>query len=71
MSKKELLEQVKGMSEEEASQVRLVFAPEWPSKETSIGEIRKRTGTRAMSPEESEKFWREHGPLMQAADGEG
>lgn len=71
MSKKELLEQVKGMSEEEASQVRLVFAPEWPSKETSIGEIRKRTGTRAMSPEESEKFWREHGPLMQPADGEG
>lgn len=34
-------------------------------------QIRKRTGTRAMTPEESEKFWREYGPMMQPADGEG
>lgn len=69
--KDELLAQVKEMSEEEAAQVRLVFAPEWPSKATSIEEIRKRTGTRAMSAKESEEFWREYGPLMQPADGEG
>lgn len=66
MSKKELLEQVEDMTEEEASQVRLVFAPEWPSKATSIGEIRKRTGTRAMSPE---RFDRHFGDLP--TDGEG
>ena len=65
-SKKELLEQVKEMTEEEASQVRLVFAPEWPSKATSIEEIRKRTGTRPMSPEE---FDRHFGHLP--TDGEG
>jgi hypothetical protein len=70
-NKEELLEQLRGMSEEEASHMQLVFAPEWPSKATSIGELRKRTGTRAMTPEESEKFWRENGPLMQPADGEG
>ena len=71
MTKAELIEQVESMSEEEAAQVKLVFAAEWPSKRTSIEEIRKRTGTRAMTPEESEKFWREHGPLMQPPDGEG
>ena len=65
-SKDELLAQVKDMTEEEASQVRLVFAPEWPSKATSIGEIRKRTGTRPMSPEE---FDRHFGDLP--TDGEG
>jgi hypothetical protein len=51
--------------------VKLIYAPDWPSKATSIEEIRKRAGTRAMTPEESEEFWREHGPLMQPADGEG
>ncbi len=57
--------------EESLADGRLVVAPEWPSQATSIEEIRKRTGTQAMSPEQSEKFWREHGPLMQPADGEG
>ncbi len=65
-NKDELLAQVKGMSEEEAAQVRIVFAPEWPSKRTSIEEIRKRTGTRPMSPEE---FDRHFGDL--STDGEG
>lgn len=51
--------------------MKLIYAPDWPSKATSIEEIRKRTGTRAMTSEESEKFWREHGPLMQPPDGEG
>jgi hypothetical protein len=71
MSKKELLEQVEAMTEEEASEVRLVFAPDWPSKATSIAEIRRRTGTRAMSPEELEAFMAEHGPRMLPPDGEG
>lgn len=71
MTKAELIEQVKAMTEEEAAEVKLIYAPDWPSKATSIEEIRKRTGTRAMTPEESEEFWREHGPLMQPSDGEG
>jgi len=66
MSKKELLEQVKGMSEEEASQVRLVFAPEWPSKETSAEAIFRRAGAKPLSPEE---FERHFGDLP--TDGEG
>lgn len=59
------------MTDEEAARVKLVFAPQWPSKATSIEEIRKRTGTRAMTPDESEEFWREYGSMMQPADGEG
>jgi hypothetical protein len=69
MTKAELIEQVKAMTEEEAAEAKLIYAP--PSKATSIEEIRKRTGTRAMTPEESEEFWREHGSLMQLPDGEG
>lgn len=71
MTKAELIKQVKAMTEEEAAEVKLIYAPDWPSKATSIEEIRKRTGTRAMTPEESEKFWSEHGQLMQPRDGEG
>ena len=71
MTKAELIEQVKAMTEEEAAQMKLIYTPDWPSKATSIEEIRKRTGTRAMTPEESEEFWREYGPLMQPPDGEG
>jgi hypothetical protein len=71
MTKAELHEQIDQMTDAEAARVKLIFAPEWPSKATSIEEIRKRTGTRAMTPEESEEFWREYGPMMQPADGEG
>jgi hypothetical protein len=71
MSKAELHAQIDQMTDEEAAQVKLIFAPEWPSKATSIEEIRKRTGTRAMTPEESDEFWRKYGPMMQPADGEG
>lgn len=66
MTKAELLEQVKSMSEEEAAQVKLVFAPDWPSKATSIEENRKRTGTAPMS---REGFDRHFGSLP--TDGEG
>jgi hypothetical protein len=66
MTKAELLEQVKSMSEEEAAQVKLVFAPDWPSKATSIEEIRKRIGTSPMSRKD---FDRHFGSLP--TDGEG
>lgn len=71
MTKAELYAQIDAMTEEEAAEVKLIFAPDWPSQATSIEEIRKRAGTRAMTPQESEEFWREHGPLMQPRDGEG
>lgn len=71
MTKAELIEQVKAMTEEEAAQVKLIYAPDWPSKATSIEEIRRRTGTRAMTPEESEDFRCEHGSLMRPPDGRG
>jgi hypothetical protein len=45
MTKAELIKQVEAMTEEEAAEARLVYAPDWPSKATSIEEIRKRTGT--------------------------
>ena len=56
----------KAMTEEEAAQAKLIYAPDWPSKATSIEEIRKRTGTRAMSAED---FDRHFGSLP--TDGEG
>jgi hypothetical protein len=39
--------------------------------DTSIAAIRRRLGTRAMTPSESEEFWRENGPLMLPPDDEG
>ena len=54
------------MTDEEAAQVKFIFAPDWPTKATSIEEIRKRTGT---SPMSSEEFARHFGSL--ATDGEG
>ncbi len=71
MTKAELIAQVESMTEDEAAEVKLIYAPDWPSKATSIEEVRKRVGTREMTLDESEKFWREYGPLMQPPDGEG
>ncbi|HEV7771222.1 MAG TPA: hypothetical protein VGO66_11280 [Solirubrobacterales bacterium] len=48
------------------AELKLVLAPDWPSKGTSIGEIRKRTGT---SPMGQEDFHRHFGSLP--TDGEG
>lgn len=53
------------MTEEEAAAVKLIFAPDWPSRATSIEEIRKRTGTAPMTQEE---FGRHFGSLP--TDGE-
>jgi hypothetical protein len=66
MTKSELHAQIDSMTEEEAAQVKLIFAPEWPSKATSIEEIRKRIGTKPMAPED---FNRQFGSLP--TDGEG
>jgi hypothetical protein len=66
MTKAELHAQIDAMTEEEAAEVRLVFVPDWPSKATLIEEVRKRTGTSPMNPEE---FDRHFGSL--ATDGEG
>jgi len=66
MTKAELHEQIDSMTDEEAAQVKLIFAPECPSKATSIEEIRKRMGTRPMS---SDDFDRHFGSLP--SDGEG
>jgi len=52
--------------EEERPDGRLVLV-----RDTGIAAIRRRGGTRAMTPEESAEFWREHGPHMQPPDGEG
>lgn len=71
MTKAELYRQIDAMTEEEASEVKLIYAPDWPSRATLIEEVRERTGTRAMTSDESEKFWQEYGPLMQPPDGEG
>jgi hypothetical protein len=71
MTKAELRAQIDQMTEEEAAEVKLVYAPEWPSKLITIDEMRKRVGTRAMTSGESEDFWHEHEPLMQPPDGEG
>jgi hypothetical protein len=54
------------MTEEEAAAVKLIFAPDWPSRATSIEEIRKRMGTTPMGQEE---FGRHFGSLP--SDGEG
>lgn len=66
MTKAELHAQIDAMTEEEAAEVKLIFAPDWPSKATSIEEIRKRTGTSPMSRED---FDRHFGSLP--TDGEG
>jgi hypothetical protein len=66
MTKSELHAQIDSMTDEEAAQVKLIFAPEWPSKATSIEEIRKRTGTKPMAAGD---FDREFGALP--TDGEG
>ena len=66
MTKDELCAQIDAMTEEEAAEVKLIFAPDWPSKVTLIEEIRERTGTKPLSPEE---FERHFGSLP--SDGEG
>lgn len=66
MTKAELHRQIDAMTEEEAPEVKLIYAPDWPSKATLIEEIRKRTRTTPMS---SEDFERHFGSLP--TDGEG
>jgi hypothetical protein len=46
MTKDELYEQIDLMTDEEAARVKLIFAPDWPSRATSIEEIRNGPGPR-------------------------
>jgi hypothetical protein len=66
MTKAELHAQIDAMTEAEAAEVKLIFAPDWPSKATSIEEVRKRSGAVPMSQED---FDRHFGDLP--TDGEG
>ncbi len=66
VTKAELHRQIDAMTDEEAAEVKLIYAPDWPSKVTLIEEIRKRTGTTQMSTED---FERHFGSLP--TDGEG
>jgi len=66
VTKAELHRQIDAMTEEEAAEVRLIYAADWPSKMTSIEEVRKRLGTRPMSAND---FDRHFGSLP--TDGEG
>ena len=52
--------------EEALADGRLLLAPEWPSKETSVDAILERAGGKRMSPEEFDKHF---GDLP--IDGEG
>lgn len=47
MDKAELHAQVDAMTEEEAAEVKLVYAPDWPDRATPIEEVRKRREERA------------------------
>lgn len=66
MTKDELHAQIDAMTEEEAAEARLIFAPDWPSEATSIEEIRRRTGS---TPMDRADFDRHFGSLP--TDGEG
>ncbi|MGN6557092.1 MAG: hypothetical protein ACTHLH_03670 [Solirubrobacterales bacterium] len=66
MTKAELHAQIEEMTEAEAAEVKLVFAPDWPSKVTLIKEIRKRTETKPMSRED---FDRHFGSLPTDSEG--
>lgn len=66
MTKAELHRQIDAMTDEEAAEVRLIYAADWPSKATSIDEVRRRLGTSPMSPDD---FNRHFGSLP--TDGEG
>jgi hypothetical protein len=43
MTKAELHCQIDAMTEEEAAEVRLIYEADWPSKATSIDEVRRRS----------------------------
>jgi hypothetical protein len=66
MTEAELHAQIDAMTEQEAAEVKLIFAPDRPSRATSIEEIRKQTGTTPMGRED---FDRHFGSLP--TDGEG
>jgi len=66
MTKAELHAQIDAMTDDEAAEMKLIFAPDWPSEATSIEEIRKRTGTTPMSRENFDRYF---GTLPTDAEG--
>lgn len=44
MDKAELLAQIEAMTEEEAAEAKLIYAPDWPGRVTPIEEVHKRRG---------------------------
>lgn len=57
MTKAELKAQIDEMTEEEAAEVKLVFAPDWPSKVTLMEDIRRQTGTTPMGREDFDRHF--------------
>jgi hypothetical protein len=57
MTKAELHAQIDAMTDKEAAEVKLIFAPDWPSKATSIDEIRQRTGTTPLSRKDFDRHF--------------
>jgi len=53
MSKAELSAQIEAMTEEEAEEVKLIYAPGWHDRATPIEEVRKQRGIR---PEALRRF---------------
>ena len=51
MGKAELLAQIDAMTEEEAAEVRLIYAPDWPDKATPFEEVRKRRAALLEGPQ--------------------
>jgi hypothetical protein len=47
------LAQIEAMTEEEAEEVKLIYAPDWPDRVTPIEEVRKR---RVIRPEVLRRF---------------
>jgi hypothetical protein len=62
MTKAELHRQIDAMTDEEAAEARLIYAADWPSKVTSIDEVRRRLGTKPMSSEDFDRHFGRHPP---------
>jgi hypothetical protein len=69
-TREELHRRVDALSEPQVPKAQIVVVED-DGPEPTIAEVRERLGTRPMTPEESEEFWREHGPQMLPPDGEG
>ena len=69
-TREDLHRDVDALSEPQVPKARIVVVED-EGPEPTISEVRKRLGTRPMTPEAFEAFLAEHGPHMQPPDGEG